>query len=189
MWITYTFTKNKSRYISNVVIGRNEQPKNTEAWFNADIPINPGLVAIIGNKGSGKSALSDIIGYLCHCSSINQASFLSKERFQREDKKFAADYHGEITWADNHKIIEGSLYSIEDNSIIEYAKYLPQKYIESVCSNLGNEFQDEVNKIIQNSKFEEFDIRYSANEAYPAEVERNSPERFFSAMIIIKDEK
>ncbi len=143
-----TFTKNKSRYISNVVIGRNEQPKNTEAWFNADIPINPGLVAIIGNKGSGKSALSDIIGYLCHCSSINQASFLSKERFQREDKKFAADYHGEITWADNHKIIEGSLYSIEDNSIIEYAKYLPQKYIESVCSNLGNEFQDEVNNVI-----------------------------------------
>ena len=142
------FTRNKSRYISNISIGRNEHPKNSEVWFNADIPINPGLVAIIGNKGSGKSALSDIIGYLCHCSSMNQASFLSKERFQREDKKFAADYHGEITWADNHKISEGSLFSVENDSIIEYAKYLPQKYIESVCSNLGNEFQDEVNNVI-----------------------------------------
>lgn len=142
------FTRNKSRYISNVIIGRNEQAKNSEAWFNTNIPINPGLVAIIGNKGSGKSALSDIIGYLCHCSSIDQASFLSKERFQREDKKFAADYYGEITWADNHKITEKSLYSVEDNSMLEYAKYLPQKYIESVCSNLGNEFQDEVNNVI-----------------------------------------
>lgn len=142
------FTRNKSRYISKIAIGRNEQSKNSETWFNADIPINPGLVAIIGNKGSGKSALSDIIGYLCHCSSMNQASFLSKERFQREDKKFAADYYGEITWADGHKITEGNLFRVEDDSIIEYAKYLPQKYIESVCSNLGNEFQDEVNNVI-----------------------------------------
>lgn len=143
-----TFIRNKSRYISNVVIGSNEHTKNSETWFNANIPINSGLVAIIGNKGSGKSALSDIIGYLCHCSSMNQASFLSKERFQREDKKFAADYHGEVTWADNHKLFEESLYSVKDGSVLEYAKYLPQKYIESVCSNLGNEFQDEVNSVI-----------------------------------------
>ncbi len=51
------------------------------------------------------------------------------------------------------------------------------------------EFIDEVNKIIQNLKFEEFDIRYSASDAYPDEAEPNSPERFFSAMIILKDKE
>ena len=59
--------------------------------------------------------------------------------------------------------------------------------VEIVVKYSKFEFQDEVNKIIQNLKFEEFDIRYSASEAYPDEAER--PERFFSAMIIIKDEK
>ena len=61
--------------------------------------------------------------------------------------------------------------------------------VELVVEHTEWEFLDEVNKIIQNLKFEEFDIRYSANESYPDEAERNSPERFFSAMIIIKDEK
>ena len=61
--------------------------------------------------------------------------------------------------------------------------------VEIIVKRSKFDFQDEVNKIIQNLKFEEFDIRYSASEAYPDEAERNSPERFFSAMIIIKDEK
>ena len=61
--------------------------------------------------------------------------------------------------------------------------------VELVFKHSKFEFQDEVNKIIQNLKFEEFDIRYSANESYPAEADRHSPERFFSAMVIIKDEK
>ena len=61
--------------------------------------------------------------------------------------------------------------------------------VEVVTEHIESDFRDEVNKIIQNLKFKEFDIRYSANEAYPDEADRNSPERFFSAMIIIKDEK
>lgn len=61
--------------------------------------------------------------------------------------------------------------------------------VEIIVKHSKFEFQVEVNKIIQNLKFEEFDIKYSANEAYPDEADRNSPERFFSAMIIIKDEK
>ena len=61
--------------------------------------------------------------------------------------------------------------------------------VEIIVKESKVELVDAVNKIIQNLKFEEFDIRYSANESYLAEAERNSPERFFSAMIIIKDEK
>ena len=61
--------------------------------------------------------------------------------------------------------------------------------VEIVVKHSKFEFQDEVNKIIQNLKFKEFDIRYSANESYLAEAERNSPERFYSAMIILKDKE
>ena len=58
--------------------------------------------------------------------------------------------------------------------------------VEVIIKHNRWEFQNEVNKIIQNLKFEEFDIRYIANESYPDGADRNSPERFFSAMIIIK---
>ncbi len=34
-------------------------------WFDLSLPLNPGMVVVIGNKGSGKSAFSDIIGLLC----------------------------------------------------------------------------------------------------------------------------
>ena len=36
----------------------------SEKWFNGSIAFNPGLIAIVGNKGSGKSALADTIGLL-----------------------------------------------------------------------------------------------------------------------------
>ena len=59
--------------------------------------------------------------------------------------------------------------------------------VEIVVKHSKFEFQDEVNKIIQNLKFEEFDIKFKAHRFYSGG--RHSPERFFSAMIIIKDEK
>ena len=142
------FVNNKAHYIDSIAVRRNQSAKNSENWFNTHLPMNMGLVAIIGNKGSGKSALSDIIGFLCHSSAIENASFLSKERFQREDKKYANDYNGLITWKDGHQICESTLYAVQDNSILEYAKYLPQKYIESVCNNLDDKFQQEINQAI-----------------------------------------
>ena len=61
--------------------------------------------------------------------------------------------------------------------------------VEVIVKHSKFEFQDEVNKIIQNLKFGDFDIKFNAHESYPEEADRGSPERFYSAMIIIKDEK
>lgn len=61
--------------------------------------------------------------------------------------------------------------------------------VEVITNHDKLEFQDEINKIIQNSKFGIFDIKFNAHESYPEEADIGSPERFYSAMIIIKDEK
>ena len=61
--------------------------------------------------------------------------------------------------------------------------------VEVIIKHNKWEFQDEVNKIIQNLKFEEFDIKFNAHESYPEGADKSSPERFYCAMIIIKDEK
>ena len=68
------------------------------------LKINPGLTTIIGNKGSGKSALADLIGYIGGTDNNSSFSFLSKDRFCKEDKLFNLDYCGKMTWFDNEKI-------------------------------------------------------------------------------------
>lgn len=141
--------KSKQSYIECISVSKVEEAKNTlEDWFDFDIPINSGLTTIIGNKGSGKSALADIIGHFCQSHAIKHASFLNPERFRKSPKKLANDYQGSIQWLDGHVDELKTLGLTEYSSTIENAQYLPQKYIELVCNELGNEFQEEINKVI-----------------------------------------
>lgn len=57
---------NKTKYINSLSLSQVDEYKGTQGvWFdNIHIELNKELVAIIGNKGSGKSALSDVIGVL-----------------------------------------------------------------------------------------------------------------------------
>ena len=53
--------KNPYKFIRSLVVRRTSGATMPEKWFdNIKIQLNPGLVAVIGNKGSGKSALTDI---------------------------------------------------------------------------------------------------------------------------------
>src|SRR3546814_14441831 len=45
-----------------------------------DIPLNPGLVAIIGARGSGKTALADVIAAGCEATSPSGWDAAAKER-------------------------------------------------------------------------------------------------------------
>ena len=140
--------KNKQVNIDSISVRRVENPRNDSVhWFDIELPLNPGMVAIIGNKGTGKSALSDIIGHLCTCNTMGSASFLNATRFRKLPQNYANDYAAKISWADG-KTREISLSEEASTSTIEDAQYLPQKYIEDVCNNLDNEFQDEIDKVI-----------------------------------------
>ena len=46
--------------MSAISFERTAHAKESEIWFAGEVPVNDGLVAVIGNKGSGKSALADI---------------------------------------------------------------------------------------------------------------------------------
>ena len=139
-----------SNYIDELKIKRKENPKNkTEEWFNVDLKLNPGLIAVIGNKGSGKSALSDILALGCNSKNMLEASFLNENRFMKKPKNLADDYKVEITWKDKNKDELNSLTSkLDQEYTIENAQYLPQKFIEKICNDLENEFQEEINKVI-----------------------------------------
>lgn len=141
-------TKNKRNIITLISCSQIDHPINKEVdWFNFSISLNPGMVAVIGNKGSGKSAFSDIIGHLCYCKTMGQASFLNDKRFRKMPKNYAKDYCATLTWADGVKC-ERSLEDIQEDSGVEEAQYLPQKYIEDVCNDFGDVFQEEIDKVI-----------------------------------------
>lgn len=140
--------KNKKANIDKISTHRVENSRNPDVcWFDFDIPLNPGLVAVIGNKGSGKSAFSDILGQVCKCKTMGSASFLNKNRFRKMPKNYAEDYKAVIEWRDGHS--EDKTLDVEDfGTTIEDAQYLPQKYIEEVCNDIENKFQEEIDKVI-----------------------------------------
>lgn len=141
-------TKNKQNNISSISCSRVDHPVNTDSnWFNFSIPLNPSMAAIIGNKGSGKSAFSDIIGHLCRCNTMESASFLNDKRFRKSPKNYASDYCAALTWLDG-ETRSSTLAASQENSYIEDAQYLPQKYIEDVCNDFGDVFQKEIDKVI-----------------------------------------
>lgn len=140
-----------NQFIDTIKIEKVPNPKHKkEKWFDSTntIPLNSGMVAIIGGKGSGKSALSDIIGHFCYCKTMDKASFLNDNRFRKTPKKYAEDYQGYILWKNGQKDKSINLLQKEYPSSIERAQYLPQKYIEDVCNNLDNEFQEEIDNVI-----------------------------------------
>src|SRR6266851_9370117 len=67
---------NKTKYISSIKFTK-VVPSFAEAWFSGKTPLNPGLVAIIGNKGSGKTALAETLGLLGNTSQSRGFTFLN----------------------------------------------------------------------------------------------------------------
>jgi ABC-type lipoprotein export system ATPase subunit/predicted nucleic acid-binding Zn-ribbon protein len=142
-----TVSENRTDYINGIKIY--DKTGSVSSWFKSEIPLNPGLVAIIGKKGSGKSALTDIIalGGRSHADP-NKLSFLTRDKFLNED--VAGNFALDIKWQ------SGELHScdlkstVDKNSELERVKYLPQKFVEGICNEFGvsRTFQDEIDRVI-----------------------------------------
>lgn len=139
---------NKSHYITSINLNPLQKNKKNY-WFDCSVPLNPGLVAIIGKKGSGKSALADSLALAgkSHVDPSNY-SFLRNDKFRK--KGLANDYKAVIQWADK-SITEVKLGENINTLIeVEKVKYLPQSFVEIICNNNGINklFQNEIDKVI-----------------------------------------
>lgn len=110
-----------------------------EKWFDVQLPLNPGLTAIIGNKGSGKSALADVLALLgnAHCTSF---SFLNDKRFKRKPDR-SVGFKGQIVWRDGTSS-DKRLSEPPDLASPERVRYLPQERIEELCNEIVAEGRD-----------------------------------------------
>jgi ABC-type nitrate/sulfonate/bicarbonate transport system ATPase subunit len=118
-------------------------------WMNpSKLRVNPGLTAIIGSSGSGKTALADIIavGGGVGGSRLNQKSFIHR----------AADHlrgcTAELRWAN----LETTEYRVDIPSDEEWynpsIQYLSQQFVDDLCSSEG--LSDRLMKEIQRVVFE-----------------------------------
>lgn len=108
-------------------------------WFkNVVIPFNPELTAIIGNKGSGKSAIADILGLLGESRQHEHFSFLSDVSKNRKFLRpgYAENFEATLQWKSGGEPTKKTLSDFVDRSKPEYVKYLPQNYFESLTNEI-----------------------------------------------------
>ena len=120
-------------------------------WLNwPDIPINPGLVAVIGPRGSGKSALVEVIarGARVATESDNNSSFLQRAG------ELLGDSQVELTWGDDSRWSFTRLNepnASEDSWLYdEGVRYLSQHFVERMCSGLGlaKDLRREIERVV-----------------------------------------
>lgn len=120
-------------------------------WFkDFDIPINPELTVIIGNKGSGKSALVDIIGLLGESRQYEYFSFLSDEGNNKKFKQrgYAENFHATLTWQSSGRASK-NLNDKVDIAKPESVRYLPQNYFEQLTNEIEiEEFRREIEDVV-----------------------------------------
>ncbi|MEJ2800316.1 AAA family ATPase [Comamonadaceae bacterium PP-2] len=143
--------RNKTKFIRSVSVSKKEGSSLAEDWFDLSLPLNPDLVAIIGNKGSGKSALSDIVALAGSARNHASFSFLNPTRFRSSRGRLAQHFTGTLEWHDGSSTTM-DLDKDPDPSSVERVKYLPQSYLETLCNELGDRgsdtFDAELRKII-----------------------------------------
>ena len=142
--------KNPDKFIKGLEIRRTTNASMPEIWFdNLQIPLNPGLVAVIGNKGSGKSALTDIVA-LCANTTNQNWSFLTSSKY-RMSKPYNRSKQTEacLMWFDNSRSAVKTLDMPSDTTQPERVKYIPQNFLETLCTTEDDhQFEDELKKII-----------------------------------------
>lgn len=141
-----------TKFIGSLSV-RNTSEVNTDdpTWFdNFSIDFNSSLIAIIGNKGGGKSAITDILSL---CGNTHQDpltfSFLEKKKFRRpKPENLSEKYEATLTWKDSTNSI-AQLSTNPNTSVFARVRYIPQNFLERLCAEIEpKEFEKELKQII-----------------------------------------
>ncbi len=104
------------------------------------IPLNPGLVAIIGARGSGKTALADMIAAGCDAvpATVWGASDEVSPSFLVRAKPLVGVGQVRLTWGGGTTTTR-HLDGRDANNAFSYprARYLSQQFVEELCSSKG----------------------------------------------------
>jgi ABC-type lipoprotein export system ATPase subunit len=128
--------QNRTKHIHSLRIERITDSDLDEIWFDNHVTFNSGFVAIIGNRGSGKSALTDTLGLLGNSPQSDSFSFLHRTKFKQKKGNKAKHFNADLTWESGNIEKRNLDDDVEDGSV-ETIKYIPQNYLEIICNELS----------------------------------------------------
>lgn len=148
----HELNSNKTLYIDSINIKKVSNKVGIGEWLDGcNVPLNHDLVAIIGNKGSGKSALADIIALLGNSKRKSHFSFLKKDRFRGKSGEPAKHFEGNLIWHDGSEQ-RCNLNDDPHPDFVERVRYIPQGHFEELCnehiSGASNAFEQELRTVI-----------------------------------------
>lgn len=143
---------NRSRFIEKLEVSKSGGAALSDTWLDqTELHLNHDLVAIIGNKGSGKSALADIAALLGNSKQSRHFSFLKENRFRGKTGEPASHFNAKITWGDEEEL-EKNLNENPATENVELVKYIPQGHFEDLCnahvSGQSDAFEKELRSVI-----------------------------------------
>lgn len=143
-------SKNKTKYIKELTITQVEGYSDNNVWFkDVCIPFSSELVAVIGNKGSGKSAIADILSLCSNYHDNKDFSFLTPNKFRAKNGRLAKNFEAKITWESGNENTKNLDESPADTDVLE-VKYLPQGRFERLTNEISSasEFQEEIESVV-----------------------------------------
>ncbi|WP_239007509.1 TrlF family AAA-like ATPase [Pseudomonas granadensis] len=143
---------NKTDFIDKIVISKVQGSMLSSQWLDdVQLPLSSDLVAIIGNKGSGKSALADVLALLGNSRQTSHFSFLRKERFRGKAGEPARQFEGSLVWLDG-TVSTFNLNNDPPAQNVEMVRYIPQGHFEDLCNahvtGQSDAFENELRSVI-----------------------------------------
>jgi energy-coupling factor transporter ATP-binding protein EcfA2 len=126
-------------------------------WFaDASVQLNPGLVAIIGSRGSGKTALADLIARAAG----SGVPLEDNRSFVRRASALLAGVDATVKWSSG-EVMRHAMLGPQTGDV-DAVHYLSQQFVERLCSSEGpnDELIREIEKVVFDS--------HSAAERYGA---------------------
>lgn len=145
--------ENLTKFIKSVHLDKVDNSTLAARWFqNVNIGLSVDLVAIIGNKGSGKSALTDILALLGNTRQARHFSFLSQETFRHPGDDLARHFRATLKWWSEDEVTK-TLDAEVNPDQAELVRYIPQNFLELICNTRPEGEETEFDKELKNVIF------------------------------------
>ncbi len=160
-----------------------------------ELPLNPGLVAIVGARGSGKTALADVIAAGCDAipeETWNEAGNRSPS-FLTRARPLVRNATTTLIWGSGATVsrrLDGA--DSDGNTSFARARYLSQQFVEELCSSNGvsDGLVQEIERVIFESHSAEDQngaIDFSEFKAQQTERFRLARDRESGALTVLSD--
>ena len=115
-------------------------------WISAEpVSLNPGFVAIIGPRGSGKTALADILAAGTDAAEWdNQRSFLYRARHLLNGSDVS------VSWGEDTEKTTPLIPPEPDGEDLPQVRYLSQQFVERLClaEGVSDELLEEMERVV-----------------------------------------